>query len=153
MLSRLKSLLGNLSAETEAPRRAECARLATAALLVEAAAMDGTVGDAERTSILALLKDRFEMNAAEAEELFVEASATAADSTQLFDFTRTIKDAFDYDQRVRMIEMLWEVAYVDGQLHDYESNLVRRVSGLIFVSDQDSGTARKRALGRLGLSD
>ena len=48
--------------------------------------------------------------------------------------------------------MLWEVAYADGELHDYEANLMRRVTGLLFVSDQESGEARKRALERLGLS-
>ncbi len=153
MLNRIKSLLGSLSADAGASRGGEPARLAAAALLVEAATMDGTIGEAERGSILRLLRERFALTAAEAEELFSEASAANAQSTQLFEFTRSIKDAFDYDQRVGLIEMLWEVVYADGQLHDYESNLVRRISGLIYVSDQDSGAARKRALTRLGLPD
>jgi uncharacterized tellurite resistance protein B-like protein len=51
-----------------------------------------------------------------------------------------------------MIEMLWEVAYADGKVHDFEASLVRRVSGLIHVSDRDSGTARKKVLARLGPS-
>jgi len=49
--------------------------------------------------------------------------------------------------------MLWEVAYADGQLHDYESNLVRRIAGLLYVPDHESGTARRRAMAKLGLSD
>ena len=47
--------------------------------------------------------------------------------------------------------MLWEVAYADGALHDYESNLMRRLAGLLHVSDRDSGEARKRAIERLGI--
>ena len=47
------------------------------------------------------------------------------------------------------MEMLWEVAYADGELHDYEASLIRRVTGLLHVSDRDSGAARKRALDRL----
>ena len=48
-----------------------------------------------------------------------------------------------------MIEMIWEVVYADGELHDYEDSLLRRIAGLIYVSDRDRGAARKRALERL----
>ena len=49
--------------------------------------------------------------------------------------------------------MLWEVAYADGVLHDYEANLMRRVGGLIYVTDRDRGDARRRVLERLGIED
>ena len=49
------------------------------------------------------------------------------------------------------MEMLWEVAYADGTLHDYEANLLRRLTALIHVTDRESGQARKRALAKLGL--
>ena len=68
-------------------------------------------------------------------------------------FTRVIKDRFSEDERVRMIEMLWTGAYADRRLHDYEASLVRRVAGLIYVADRDSGAARKRVLRRLGLAN
>ena len=48
-----------------------------------------------------------------------------------------------------MLQMLWEVAYADGELHDYEASLLRQVAGLLYVTDQESGTARKRARERL----
>jgi len=48
-----------------------------------------------------------------------------------------------------MIEMLWEVAYADGSLHDFESNMLRRVAGLLYVTDRESGDARKRVVARL----
>ena len=51
-----------------------------------------------------------------------------------------------------MIEMLWEVAFADGRLDHFESNLIRRVGGLIFVSDRDRGDARKRVMARLGIT-
>jgi uncharacterized tellurite resistance protein B-like protein len=50
-----------------------------------------------------------------------------------------------------IIEMLWEVVYADGVLHDYEANLLRRIGGLIYVSDRDRGAARKRVMKRLGI--
>ena len=61
-----------------------------------------------------------------------------------------IKDRFPHEERLELMEMLWEVAYADGVLHDFEASLMRRISGLIYVSDRDSGAARKRALARLG---
>ena len=76
-----------------------------------------------------------------------------ADSSDLYGFTRIIKDNFSEEERIRMIEMLWEVAYSDGERHHFEANLVRRVAGLIYVSDRESGEARKRVFKTLGLNE
>ncbi len=153
MLDRLKALLQGARAGAADIDAHEKVRLAAAALLVEAAMMDGTLDDLERASILSLLQDRFRLTTEEAGELLRDAETSVDRSTQLQPYARSIKDGFDYDERVGLIEMLWEVAYADGQLHDYESNLVRRICGLLYVSDQDSGAARKRALARLGIGD
>ena len=114
--------------------------------------IDGDFGDAERQTIAGQLADRFHLSAAEVEALIEDARQAAEESSQLYAFTRVVKDGFSPAERLRMIEMLWEVAYADGRLHDYEASLVRRVAGLIYVPDRDSGAARKRALRRLGLS-
>ena len=63
-----------------------------------------------------------------------------------------VTDRFSFEERVELMEMLWQVAYADGELDDFEANLLRRVAGLIHVSDRDSGAARKRAMARLGLA-
>ena len=68
------------------------------------------------------------------------------------DIKIAVKDGFDQEERIRLIEMLWEVAYADGELHDYEASLMRRITGLLYISDRDSGEARQRVLARLGLS-
>ncbi|HSV29039.1 MAG TPA: TerB family tellurite resistance protein, partial [Candidatus Omnitrophota bacterium] len=115
--------------------------------------LDGHMDEAERDRILAIVKGRFGLSDHDAEALLAEAQQEVARSVQLLGFTKAIKDNFAEAERVRMVEMLWEVAYADGHLHDYEANLVRRVAGLLFVSDQESGAARKRALARLGLGD
>ena len=149
MLGRLKEMLtGGAKASPE-----DRIRSAAAALLVEAAMLDGHLADAERTRIETILAERFGLGPNEAAELFAEAVQAVADAVQLVSFTRVIKDNFDMPERVRMIEMLWEVAYADGYLHDYEANLVRRISGLIYVPDQDAGAARKRAMVKLGLNE
>jgi uncharacterized tellurite resistance protein B-like protein len=122
---------------------------AIAALLVEAAAMDGNIDDAERNTIEGLLARHFDLGEDEVRAL-VETGVRATDqSVQLYSYTRAVKEGLTHADRIRVIEMLWTVAYADGELHDYEAALVRRVAGLIYVPDRESGAARQRALGRL----
>ncbi len=123
--------------------------LASAALLVEAANMDGHFDEAERLTIRALLKSRFDLDDGVAAELVEEGCRASATSTQLYGFTRMINDSLEPEERATILEMLWEVAYADGEVHPYESNLVRRVAGLLHVTDRDSGAARKRVVQRL----
>ena len=154
MLDRIMALLGGDRGSTAGNGTGagtDEVRLAAAALLVEAAVLDGHFDDAERATIATLLGDRFGLDAAETEALIGAAHEAVERSGQLYGFTRVVKDRFDAEERIRMIEMLWEVAYADGHLHDFEASLVRRVAGLIYVEDRDSGAARKRVLARLGM--
>lgn len=125
--------------------------LAIAGLLVEAAHQDGVFDAEERATIGRLLEDRLALRAEEAEALIAAADDKVQGASDLWSFARVVKNRFDHDERIRMIEMLWEVVYADGVLHDYEASLMRRVAGLVYVSDTESGSARKRVLGRLGL--
>ncbi len=151
MFKRIQALLqgGADGAAADQERGADELHLAAAALLVESASMDGHFDAAERAVIAGLLRDRFTLSAAEAEELIEAGAEAVGKAGELYGFTRVIKDRFGPEDKVRMIEMLWEVAYADGQLHDYEAGLVRKVAGLLYVPDRDSGAARKRVLARL----
>jgi uncharacterized tellurite resistance protein B-like protein len=153
MFERLRQMLASSGEDARAPRQRsfEERQIAAAALLVEAASMDSEFGAAERAKISELLQSRFGLGADEAGALLAQAERTAAESVQWQGFTQAIKDGFAPAERVLVIEMLWEVAYADGQLHDYEANLLRRITGLLYVSDRESGEARKRVLARLGL--
>lgn len=141
-------LLGDQNLPSGSPKldKEQELRLATVALLIEAAVMDGHFDEQERQTITDLLIEGFEVDQEEAADL-IEAGVEAIDkSIELFTFSRVLKDGFDVDQRVQVIEMLWRVTYADGDVHDYEANLIRRVCGLLHVSDQDSGKARQRVL-------
>ncbi len=130
---------------------AEERQVAVAALLVEAAVMDERFEAGERAKIVELLKSTFGLGEEETGRLIEEAEREVHDSSHLFRFTRVVNQRFSQEDRVELMEMLWEVVYADGELHDYEAGLMRRIAGLIHVTDQDSGAARKRALDRLGL--
>jgi uncharacterized tellurite resistance protein B-like protein len=152
MLDRLKQLFQPVAADRPSgPHGFDELQLAAAALLVEAATMDSDFDAGERARIARLVQDRFALSAEEAAELVGEAEQMAAASVEWHGFTRAIKDGFDHPERIQLIEMLWEVVYADGELHDYEASLLRRVSGLLYVGDRESGEARKRVLARLGL--
>jgi uncharacterized tellurite resistance protein B-like protein len=111
--------------------------------------MDDTFDGAERTAIERLLAEKFDLPPAEVQELVAAAEHTVRHSTQFYPFTREICQRIDPEARAHIIEMMWEVAYADGVLDPYEDMLLRRIAGLIAVSDRDRMVARKRALEKL----
>jgi uncharacterized tellurite resistance protein B-like protein len=144
-------ILELLTGRDESPERggSKSLQIAVAALLVQAAAMDDHFDAVERTTIRRLLSRRFDLADPEVDRLFAEAESASARSTQLYPFIRVAVKQLDEAGRVAVIEMLWEVAYADGVLDPDEDALVRRIAGLIYVSDHDRGAARKRVLERL----
>lgn len=154
MLTRILSFLSGEPAPETAANSDEVAA-AAAAILVETALLDGEFDDAERRTIHAILVERFGLSGNDADTLIDTSAevAEAAGANGVFAATQVIRDRFSEEERIDMMEMLWQVAYADGNLHDYEANLVRRVAGLLYVRDQDSGAARKRALRRVGVTE
>lgn len=125
--------------------------IAAVALLIEAATLDGDFGAREQAAIRRVAAERFALTSEEVATLFELASQRQDSANQLFRFTHEINQSFSPEERVEVVEMLWEVVYADGVLHDYEANLMRRIGGLIYVSDMDRGNARKRVMARLGI--
>jgi uncharacterized tellurite resistance protein B-like protein len=149
LLERLRHMLEPEAAVARAAQ--DELHVAAAVLLVEAARMDDEFDPAERARIEALLAQRFGLEADESRALLAQAERTAAETVEWQGYTRVIKERLAPAERVSVIEMLWEVVYADGRLHDYEASLLRRITGLLYVSDWESGEARKRVLARLGL--
>lgn len=149
MLAHIKRLFA-----PEAPRahgRHEL-QLAAGALLIEAALLDGHFDARERAAITRVLGEKFDLTREETDDLMAAAQEKAEASTQLFEFTRVIARHFSPEERIALVEMLCEVMYADGALHDLEANLLRRVGELVYVSDRDRGAARQRVMKRLGIA-
>jgi uncharacterized tellurite resistance protein B-like protein len=150
VLDRLKAFLtGQGDARDAAAAGIDRVQLATVALLIEAAQMDAEFGAEERAKIAELVEDRFGLSETDSAALLQAAGEKIEQSVEVFGFTRDIKNAFSPEERIEMMEMLWEVAYADGVLHDLEASLMRRLAGLLHVTDRESGLARKRVLARL----
>lgn len=145
----IATLLKRLARAEEAPKEDEL-HDAVAVLLVEAARMDDRFDAAERATVTRLLSEKFALSDEETREVLARAEEAAKRSAQLHPFTRTAVTRMTPESRVRLIEMLWEVAYADGVLDPEEDLLLRRIAGLIYVSHEDRVAARLRVLKRLG---
>ena len=153
MFNRIKALLSTEGAlGSVEPGQVDKLHLAAAALFVESACIDGNFDKAERQKITTLLRAHFDLSVEESETLVNEAEQAVDETGQLYGFTRVVKDRYDERNRIKIIEMLWEVAFADGHADPFEQNLIQRVAGLIFVTDKDRGIARKRVMARLGIN-
>jgi uncharacterized tellurite resistance protein B-like protein len=128
-------------------------KLALAALLVEAAHSHQHFDERERAVVARLLQQRFSLSPVDARALLAAGEAESNRSAELFHLTRIVNERLSAEQRIELIEMLWEVAYADGVLDEFEDSLLRRVGGLIYVPDRVRGMARQRVLKRLGLGE
>lgn len=147
MLSTLKSffdtvLAGPGPSEAEQPHFLQ---LATAVLLVEVMQAEPEIGLAERLTVVQALRDRFALTEPEVRDLVELAQQTATGASDFFRFTSAINDAFDQDQKVRMVEHMWRVAYSDGQIGDHENHLISRIAGLLHVPHGQYIAAKMRA--------
>lgn len=120
-------------------------RLATAVLLVEVMRADASWGDAERQAVQAALVEKFALQPDEADRLAELAESTARQATDLFGFTSQLNDRFSLEQKVRMVELMWRVAYADGHLADLERHTLWRVADLLHVPQGAYVLARQRA--------
>ncbi|MEO1200759.1 MAG: TerB family tellurite resistance protein [Pseudomonadota bacterium] len=140
-LDRLKNLFADLSGadgDDPAPAFADGDhRLAAAALAFHLIAVDGVVEDVERERLRDILKARYDLDDAETEELMELARLKDLEAVDLYGFTSILKRALDEDQRGGVVEMLWELVYADGTVHEFEDNVVWRVAELLGVSPRE----------------
>jgi uncharacterized tellurite resistance protein B-like protein len=126
-------------------------KLAAAALMVEVAVQDGQFDSAERSTIEKSLTNKLNLSMDDAKELLELAEDKQNQSVQILSFTKEIKNHFDDQGRTHIMEMLWEVVFADGEEDSYESNLMRRIAGLLYISDKESGDIRKKVMHDLNL--
>ena len=134
------------------PQRQPDVKLSVAVLLVEAARQDDQFEPEERSVIATMLTQKFDMTAEECAALLTAAVARSEQMVQIQGHTSELLDVMTEQERIGVIEMLWEVAYADGVLDPEEDLLIRKVSGLIAVTDRERVLARNRVMARLGIT-
>jgi uncharacterized tellurite resistance protein B-like protein len=125
-------------------------RLAAAALLVHAAAIDGDVSDAEREKLHTVIKRQFALDEATTDELVAEATEAEHEAIDLYRFTSLINRSLDEEGRRRVVEMMWEIAYADGDVDEFERNLIWRAADLLGVSSRERIELGQHVAGRRG---
>lgn len=118
-------------------------RLAAAALLVHVVTIDGVIGAEEMGKLRRILEARFNLSSEDAERLLEAAIERDAEAVDLYAFTSVLNRAMDDEGRKRVVAMMFEVAYADGGLTEFEDNLVWRAAELLNVSSRDRVQIRK----------
>jgi uncharacterized tellurite resistance protein B-like protein len=119
-------------------------RLAAVALLVHAATIDGDMSPSERDKLRAVVKQRFNLDNATADELIDKATEAEHESVDLYHFTSLLNRVLDEEGRTRIIEMMWEIVYADGRRDELEDNLLWRAADLLGVSQRQRIELRQR---------
>ncbi|MBB3948909.1 TerB family tellurite resistance protein [Aureimonas jatrophae] len=148
MFDSLKDFLRTLSGEDGAHHRSDDPQVAAAALLFHVAEADGTASATEREALRTLLRREYGLDADAARAVVSAGQAADADSVDLFQFTHVLMRHLSAEQRVRFVELLWEMVFVDGEVHELEDNLVWRISELLGVSSRDRMLTKREAAGR-----
>ena len=125
-------------------------RLAAAALLVHVCTVDGDISPAERTRLHDVLKHRFDLDEAGTARLIDAAITADNEAVDLYHFTHLINRALDEEGRRRMVEMMWEIVFADGQVDEFEDNIVWRASDLLGISARERIELRHQVAGRTG---
>ncbi|WP_316858322.1 TerB family tellurite resistance protein [uncultured Cohaesibacter sp.] len=126
-------------------------RVATAALLVHLMSIDGIVDENETEKIRKVLQKHFSLTKSETSDLIKFASKQDEEAVDLFKFTSVIKRELDEEGRIELIEMMWQLVYADGHVHEFEDNLVWRVSELLGVSGRDRIRMRKHVQAQINV--
>jgi len=126
-------------------------RLAAAALLFEIVRADATVKDEELTVMRAAVQGTFGLGREEAEELVRLAEEASRDAASLYEFTSLVDRELPFDEKKRLVELLWLVAFADAEKDAHEEHIVRRVAGLLHVPHPDFIDAKIRARARSGM--
>ena len=114
-----------------------------AALLIHAAKIDENYTDEEKKIVTRSVADLFNISSEEAEKLVADAEKKEQESNQIVEFTKEIKK-YSMESRLKIIEVIWKIVYSDGTSDDYESNLIRRICGLLYISDKDNGIIKSK---------
>ena len=142
MLKKIKeyiSDLGNESSEipNQEQKDTEIINNACAALLIETALADKVFNEEELISMQQTLNKVYKVDENHIEELINESKKKVSESTSLYEYTRLINDLCDYEDKIRLINNLWSIAFADQQLDKYEEYLIRKISDLLYVSHKD----------------
>jgi uncharacterized tellurite resistance protein B-like protein len=150
MLDGLRQFIADVISPTDEPRDFDDTgyRLAATALLVHVISLDGEPSDAEKRKLHSLIESSFGLDRGAADKLIVSATLVEGEAVDLYHFTSVIMRSVDDAGRLRIVEMMWEVVYADGQVSEFEDNVVWRAADLLGISSRDRIDLKHRVAAR-----
>jgi uncharacterized tellurite resistance protein B-like protein len=118
------------------------------ALLAHVANVDGKVDLAERRELQTIIKERFGLDTTATAELTALVEQSDREAVDFYHFTSVLKRALDDGERLKIVEMLWDIAFADGAVHELEENTIWRIAELLGVSTRDRVKLRQKVAGQ-----
>jgi len=144
MFDKLKSIFDKKIEEEN--EQFDTVQIAISTLMIQTAVYDGIFDEQEKSEILELIKKYFNFNEDQKLSLFKIAIKVNDDSNDMQQFTKILNDNLSEKEKLNIIEMLWRIIISDGHIDDYENALIRKISGLLYVSDRDVGRIKKKLI-------
>ena len=119
-------------------------KIAVVALLISTAKYDGNFDESERLEIQKLIKSYFSLSNENTDDLFKAAEEIENKANDLQQFTRSLNEVLNEEEKLKIIELVWKIVMADGIIDNYEENLVRRLSGLLYLQNKDIGNIKNR---------
>jgi uncharacterized tellurite resistance protein B-like protein len=123
-------------------------QLAATALLIHVISLDGEPSEAEKRKLHSLIESRFGLDHGTADRLIESATRVEGEAVDLYHFTSVIMREVDEEGRLRIVEMMWELVYADGEVSEFEDNVVWRASDLLGISSRDRIDLKHLVAGR-----
>ena len=125
-------------------------RIATCALFLEMARIDGKFTREEMETVLSIMKEKYGLSGEHADALVADADKELEDSVDLWQFARLINENYSIDEKLEIIETLWQMVYVDGKMDEYEHYLMSKLKNLLRLSHDQLIGAKKKVLNSRG---
>ncbi len=149
MIDILKKFFGKSTAEGTADKREETShdiRIATCALFLEMANIDGEFSDSEKESIISILKKEYQLSDEHAAALIESANKELEKSIDLWQFTNLINQNYSKEEKLQIIETVWKIVYTDGRLDKHEDYLIHKLAKLLRLSHKELIDAKLKVI-------
>lgn len=144
MLEKLRQFIAEVTAPDNRPFSDTDYRLAATALLIHVVSLDGEPSEIEKQKLHALLESRFQLDSPTVARLIAAAARMEGEAIDLYHFTSVIMRSVDEDGRKRIVEMMWEMVYADGEVNEFEDSVMWRAADLLGVSSRDRIQIKRR---------
>ena len=142
MFDKLKTFFDE---KTEIPElKFDSDKIAVVALLISTAKYDGIFDDSEKLEIQKLIENYFSLSSQDTDDLLKAAEEIENQANDLQQFTRSLNEVLNDEEELAIMELVWKIVMADGIIDSYEENLVRRLSGLLYLQDKDIGNIKNK---------